>query len=407
MAVGLTQWRAAIGAFGTVLCSIRTEIRNTNAGPATILRHNQRRLRSFWIIAILTVLLIIGGVELNPGPGVRGRGNNVGSRPSLSSATMSAPRQPAINSYIQGKTHFSAANRNSVSPRVGNTTDNVNVSITDNLMPPEEEASLRSILLGFRDDFNMRMDSVDKNFLQLKTDFNLHVAELEEVKKEVKELHTVSNVYASRLEGIENQLFRLDKESKEVNILIKGFQPFEDVCTANCIDAVEWLLTEKLALDQIYVSSARVISKPTARTFSILATIPERLTRERIFGSAYKLKGTDFYIQRDYTLPERRQRSQLLLHRRRALDRGSRATLTGFTLRIDDKYFKLAGDRLEECQPPASRPPAARPLSRGSPCPAPARTVDGTPGTPRELLQEEEGAAPPRDLLVTNESNPT
>lgn len=350
------------------------------------------------VFSVLLILLLIGGIEWNPGPGKRGLHHSSRTfAPAGASHT-----QTSMDGYIRDgnpaiASETSVLRRNLV-PEKNSTSGN---PVTASDVTTEDEDSVRSILLAFRSDFSTRMDVMDKNFAQFRKDINAHTQELHLVKKEIQDIKSNSSRANYQLNCLEAQIMRLDKLSKETNIVFRGFEPFNDVSTEGCIEAVDWLINKRLQIDNAYITSASLISRTDAHAYNIVATIPEKTVRDKIFSAAKRLKGSSFFVQKDFTLPERRIRSQLLKHRRQALDRGARATLVGFNLFIDDKRFRLQNDQLVECDPPARQNERASPVQPALQLRQAPGLLTHSPHSPRDLLLEEDAPSP----NVTNSSN--
>ncbi|UYV73970.1 hypothetical protein LAZ67_11001654 [Cordylochernes scorpioides] len=217
--------------------------------------------RNFLLICVVLMLLILAGIEQNPGP-------RMSKQTTLET---SLDRDKEIKDLI-----------NALTKRLDNWGERL-------------ESRLSAI-----DD---RVENINQRLQQLEESSAVTKAALSQNSKKIKDL--------------EDQLEYLDAKSRERNLIFYGIE--QDI-NEDCRERIRRVIEENMrTTEKINITRChRVSRKPGA---PILVEVPEQNDRTTLFKAAFNLRGTKISLSKDYSMKMREQRRVLNVKRRELVEK--------------------------------------------------------------------------------------
>ncbi|KAF6214152.1 hypothetical protein GE061_008891 [Apolygus lucorum] len=147
----------------------------------------------------------------------------------------------------------------------------------------------------------MMSDLIDRKGLAKKEDLTIINAEIENLKKENKDLHQKIDMLNKRLNGF-------DRTSRKNNLIFGGIE----YTGGNWITIIEDFVKQVLCIEQgILIGRAFPLGKEGLRKRLILVEFLRGEEVNLIMSKVGVLRGTNFFVHRDYSMEERLKRSKL------------------------------------------------------------------------------------------------
>ncbi|UYV66738.1 K02A2.6-like [Cordylochernes scorpioides] len=242
--------------------------------------------RNFHLICVVLMLLILAGIEQNPGP-------KMSKQTTLET---SLDRDKDIKDLI-----------NALTKRLDSWGERL-------------ESRLSAI-----DD---RVENINQRLQQLEESSAVTKAALSQNSKKIKDL--------------EDQLEHLDAKSRERNLIFYGIEQDNN---EDCQERIRKVIEENMqTTEKINITRCHRLSrKPGA---PILIEVPEQNDRLTLFKAALNLRGTKISLSKDYSMKMREQRRALNVKRRELVEKGTLAKLRDNKLLINGIAYKVCDGQI-------------------------------------------------------------
>ena len=160
------------------------------------------------------------------------------------------------------------------------------------------------------------------------------------VESERDELKKENCVLKDRLVTVEKTTEKMERQFKDNNLIIFGMKQKKNESGHECEQSVRTLISEKLQLsDDILLEKVHRLS--AKEDSPIIARFTERRQKTAVLKARQKLKGTDIFVNEDFTERVRDVRRKLMPVLRDARESGKKATLVYDHLIVDGKKVFL------------------------------------------------------------------
>ena len=281
-------------------------------------------------IVICVLLLVAGDVESNPGP--------------------TAPRKVKQSTLDNPPT-----------PKTPAPQENETVNIRDIIHEEFKKWSAQF------------MSEMDERFLSVNTSLSEIKETLAESNKRISDLEQKNDRLTAELESmknrVQNHLIKIDDleaRSRRNNLVIHGLprktpkESWED-CEKLIVDMLE----EKVGVTQAPIDRAHRLGGPTKSNAPIILRLSNFKDKQRILEKRGKLKGTDIFINEDFTSRVREIRNRLAPFMKRFRNEGKRVSMVYDHLNVDGNRMDYDWD--SNTLKPARRGPDPRHQSGSSP----------------------------------------
>lgn len=177
---------------------------------------------------------------------------------------------------------------------------------------------------------------IEMNMKQMNDKFDAFTLEMNQMKDENKKLK-------EKVAQQEGRITYLERETRKNNIIIKGVVDEENENTnkteekvANIIQKIGTDINVKEDLEQ----TRRIGKYIKDKKRPILVKVIRGNKKVQILQNARKLKGTDIWIDEDYTKEVVEERKMLIPHMKEARNKGHRAQLKYNKLIINDEIYR-------------------------------------------------------------------
>ncbi|UYV78723.1 hypothetical protein LAZ67_16002554 [Cordylochernes scorpioides] len=283
-----------------------------NHGPRTAASHTQdrehccdrdvpRHLRPFIgndnnnNIKVIAILLIIGGVELNPGP------------PTKKQTTLSTVRTPETKEVM--------------------------------------EDDLKSIVIQIHTELRTlgaRLESRLHNIEQKFDEWDQRLTVIETSQKTCLELATKNDL---RIKTLEDHGDMLDRKTRENNLIFYGIKGLEAENSDETLCKLVTAINEKMQI-QIESEIMRCHRLSKKANAPILVEIPKQTTRIALLRNSYKLRGDKIFVNKDYTLKTREQRRLLITKKKELSEKGIHSKLRDNKLFANGQKYEVVDGRV-------------------------------------------------------------
>lgn len=294
------QHRTATGAFTPILIALlykkAESYRRQHAyrGLRVERRHVSRTLAAF-----LFTLLIVYGVESNPGPGPTGKDSgNVGEGASAKSSSGPKTRQATFKQIEEG---------NGRPARLVLDNDHIEPSIAD----------VVRTLNRMETTFNDKLSNIQQDMQEVKSAVNNVQQEVKALNEKIYELEieneslSLRNSHLTRqLEMMQKTTEQLDARSRRNNIIIHGVPRQSEETGKMCEEAVRDVIRQKLKItDNVQLEDARRLGQ--SDNAPIAVTFLRHQDKVKVMSERRQLKGSNIFLNDDYTKSVREKRKEL------------------------------------------------------------------------------------------------
>lgn len=205
-------------------------------------------------------------------------------------------------------------------------------------MLQQQQENFKSFIQIIMDGNTKRLDGVIRDVQELKTSLQFTQGIMEDMKKgyidiDVKIKSFESSIAKSRQEMDElfNKLDYIDNQSRRSNLLIDGIAEEKGETVSGLEIKIQQVLSENLGLDGTKIEIERAYRmgqfQEGRKQRKIVVKFLRFKDRQRILFSAKKLKGTNIYINEDFSDVVQQRRRELLPKLKAAREKGERASL--------------------------------------------------------------------------------
>lgn len=173
-----------------------------------------------------------------------------------------------------------------------------------------------------------KMEKIEMMFKEIKTSMDSMNEKLEGVLSEVKQLKEENETLKQHVDRQEERMERLERELRVKNIIVKGVEDSENEDEQEVKQKVERLMSEiGTEVDKdVDIDIVRRIGKfEKDRRRPILVKFTREGTKLAILKNAKNLKGTNVWIDEDYSKRTQNERKALIPKLREAREKGHRA----------------------------------------------------------------------------------
>lgn len=203
----------------------------------------------------------------------------------------------------------------------------------------QQENAYKGFVQMLMDSFNKRLDGFTKDLCDLRAslqftqkDFEDEKLHAEKLSQNSKDLSNDVNVLNSKLNTVNVKVDYLENQSRRKNLVFEGIPESGHEKWSDSEEKIRKILSEKLKLDQKHIELERVhrSGKPPARDEKprpIVARFLRFKDRNIVLEKAKCLKGSNIYINEDYSETVRQKRKELIPVMKEARKRGDIAYL--------------------------------------------------------------------------------
>ncbi|XP_066285802.1 protein unc-13 homolog C-like [Branchiostoma lanceolatum] len=193
--------------------------------------------------------------------------------------------------------------------------DHVSLSIVKELLELQER-NFKSFLDTIVESTHKRMDNLIREVQEIKD--SLHFTQ--------KETDDTNSTLRDHEHHVKNKADYLENQSRRNNILIDGVPDAWDETWSQCEQKVESVMKEKLNLDPMNIEIERAHRngrfQDGGRPRPIVAKLLRCKDRDTIIQRAKYLKGSNIYINEDFSEKVRQKRKELIQKMKEARERG-------------------------------------------------------------------------------------
>lgn len=205
-------------------------------------------------------------------------------------------------------------------------------------MLQQQQENFKSFIQIIMDGNTKRLDGVIRDVQELKTSLQFTQGIMEDMKKgyidiDVKIKSFESSITKSKqeMDDLFNKLNYIDNQSRRSNLLIDGIAEEKGETASGLEIKIQQVLSENLGLDgtKIEIERAHRMGQfqEGRKQRKIVVKFLRFKDRQRILFSAKKLKGTNIYINEDFSDVVQQRRRELLPKLKAAREKGERASL--------------------------------------------------------------------------------
>ncbi|UYV74658.1 hypothetical protein LAZ67_12000433, partial [Cordylochernes scorpioides] len=254
-----------------------------------------QKYSSAYLIRVIAILLIIGGVELNPGP------------PTKKQTTLSTVRTPETKEVM--------------------------------------EDDLKSIVIQIHTELRTlgaRLESRLHNIEQKFDEWDQRLTVIETSQKTCLELATKNDL---RIKTLEDHGDMLDRKTRENNLIFYGIKGPEAENSDETLCKLVTAINEKMQI-QIESEIMRCHRLSKKANAPILVEIPKQTTRIALLRNSYKLRGDTIFVNKDYTLKTREQRRLLITKKKELSEKGIHSKLRDNKLFANGQKYEVVDGRV-------------------------------------------------------------
>jgi FtsZ-binding cell division protein ZapB len=314
-------YRARIGAFASIL-QFRILVRKAKIARERIRGMKMRGAAATLTVATLLMMLLIGGIEPNPGPvdgnGVKTRQQSVSGGGGAGAggkvqAGVSPGRQPPQPTLLDVMMKLNTMNNN-----FNTMSDNMNT------------------LLGDVSDIKQRFCAVQEEVAELRR-------EVDELKQENQTLKDHRDALWNKVDGLEKKTDDLECRSRRNNLIFYGLEKRNDETPASCEERLHELFTDTLELsDTVQFDRVhRLGDKPDAPLIARCTFYKDKVT---VLKAKSKLKGTNIFVGEDFSQGVRAIRKKLAVIMKEKKGEGKQVTMVYDHLIMDGRKYVLNED---------------------------------------------------------------
>ncbi|KAI8488105.1 Tetraspanin-8 [Branchiostoma belcheri] len=210
----------------------------------------------------------------------------------------------------------------------------------------QQEKNFRSFVQIITDSANQRMDNLVREMQDLKNSLNFSQGEISDTKEtsdknadKLKQLEQNIMTYNTEVTEMANKLDYIENQSRRNNLIFDGIKDDRKETWEQSETKVKEVLRNKLRLntDSIEIERAHRNGKPGDRPRPIVVKLLRYKDKQNILRQAKMLKGTQIFINEDFSDKIRQKRKDLQPALRAARERGQVAYIRFDKLVISDR----------------------------------------------------------------------
>lgn len=194
------------------------------------------------------------------------------------------------------------------------------------------------------------MERIEKMFEQIDGNLQLMNTKLDSVVLEMKKIKEENTELKARIAKQEGRIGSLEREIRKKNLIIKGIEEKENENENEAHDKVTSII-QKIGVninpDDIDIAK-RIGKYNKQKKRPVLIKLTKESTKLEILKNAKTLKGTDIWINEDYSKEVQEERKRLIPKMREARDKGYKAQIKYNKLIINNEIYKEDGMEEEE-----------------------------------------------------------
>ncbi|XP_078667360.1 uncharacterized protein LOC144909172 [Branchiostoma floridae x Branchiostoma belcheri] len=210
----------------------------------------------------------------------------------------------------------------------------------------QQEKNFRSFVQIITDSANQRMDNLVREMQDLKNSLNFSQGEISDTKErsdknadKLKQLEQNIMTYNTEVTEMANKLDYIENQSRRNNLIFDRIKDDRKETWEQSETKVKEVLRNKLRLntDNIEIERAHRNGKPGDRPRPIVVKLLRYKDKQNILRQAKMLKGTQIFINEDFSDKIRQKRKDLQPALRAARERGQVAYIRFDKLVISDR----------------------------------------------------------------------
>lgn len=291
----------------------------------------ERRHLTQSLAALFFALLVVHGVERNPGPGAgegtekNGGGGADGGKDRAGPKT----RQATLNLSVS-----------SSAPKEPSLADIMAKLVSMDGMKDDVQ-SIRTNVSSMKED----LQSLKTCFTDLKNEVDDLKKQVSDLKKENRDLSDENYYLNERLMSVENNTEMIDNQMRRNNLIFYGLDK-DEVKSKGCEKVVKDVLKKKMGMNGVEFEQAHKLGN--GENAPIMAKCKRNEDKINILKSKQKLKGTGIFIDEDFSQRIRDTRRILVGKMKTLKKEGKTVRLVFDHLIVDDKkmYLDQSGENL-------------------------------------------------------------
>lgn len=338
MCCGIEQYRCAVGRFAFVLVKILT--RKALIAAKRIRGFRAHGFAAKLAVATLLAMLLIGGVESNPGPNGSDRmgdtndsdGDSVASDSKLDSLTK------MMQFMSDGMTRIEAGQA-------------------------EQTSKLDRRLSAMEAKIDSRLQEISGAQAQLTDEVNT-------LKQTCGELQTENDQLYDKVSALEDKLDSLENQSRRNNLLFYGLPTVSGETWDECEAKVMHVINSMLGISKVSIERAHRVGT------AIIAKFSSYKDRELVLSKCKQLKGTAVSVSEDVSAMVRSKQKGLVPLKRELQKQGKKARIRFDKLHSDEGVFTFdlrsqTLKKLSSYPPPPQKTAPDQNMNRPHPPPPP------------------------------------
>ncbi|UYV70295.1 hypothetical protein LAZ67_7002440 [Cordylochernes scorpioides] len=274
---------------------MRTVAARTSQDCRELLNDNCRKYSSAYLIRVIAILLIIGGVELNPG------------LPTKKQTTLSTVQTTETKEVIE-----------------------------DDLKSIVIQIHTELRTLGAR--LETRLQNIEQKF----DEWDQRLTVIETSQKTCLELATKNDL---RIKSLEDHGDMLDRKIRENNLIFYGIKGPEAENSDETLCKLVTAINEKMQI-QVESEIMRCHRLSKKANTPILVEISKQTTRIALLRNSYKLRDDKIFVNKDYTLKTREQHRLLISKKKELSEKGIRSKLRDNKLLANGQKYQVVDGRV-------------------------------------------------------------
>lgn len=199
----------------------------------------------------------------------------------------------------------------------------------------QQESNFKTVVELLVNNVNNRIDQLTRETQELKCSLQFSQKEIEDLTKKNVRLESESNSARAETTTIRETMTKitekadyLEGQSKRNNVVVDGIPESQNESWKETEDKVRGVITEKLHLDssQMVIERAHRTGNPSGysgkRPRPIVIKFLRYKDKMAVLGKAKDLKGTNIYVNDDFTEAVRQKRKELIPAMKAARERG-------------------------------------------------------------------------------------
>ena len=283
MTCSVDAYRVVVGQFHAILCKILT--RKALIAAKRIRGLRVRGVADFFSVTTLLAMLVIGGVELNPGPG------------SLTDNSASMDRQPSSDT---GSDSNNSDNFTRLHTALAGVTAAIGRLETGQASFSKSQASLSSQLTDVK-------SKLDRKLAQIEQKQEEQGSRMNELSAECERLHAENSCLRSSVNCLEEKVDVLENHSRRNNLLFFGIEQRPNESWEDCEETLHDIIYDKMGVrSEVFIERAHRVGK------AVIAKFLSFKDKTKVLSHAKFLKGSSISVREDVSLAVREKQKHLV-----------------------------------------------------------------------------------------------